>query len=72
MWTSETSRSQVALGAGESIRESIATSQASHGNKQVPVKTSHGNAVDSEQSCLDQGRRRNDEYTVTGCWFRTS
>ena len=27
------SRSQVALGAGESIRESIATSQASHGNQ---------------------------------------
>ena len=32
----------------------------------------HGNAVDSEQSCLGQGRGRNDEYTVTGCWFRTS
>ena len=38
----------------------------------VLVKTSHGNAIDSEQSCLDQERGRNDEYTVTGCWFRTS
>ena len=30
VWASETSRSKVALGAGESLRESIATSQASH------------------------------------------
>ena len=35
-------------------------------------KTPHGNAVDSEPSRLDQGRGRNGEYTVTGCWFRTS
>ena len=35
-------------------------------------KTSHGNAVNSKQSCVDQGRGRKDEYTVTDLGFRAS
>ena len=64
VWASETSRGQVALGAGESLGESAETTQASNRNQycgschEVLEKTSHGNAVGSKQSWSRKGKER--------------